>query len=190
MTALMAAHHTDPPDRTDRTNGIVTKGYGEKFTHNGKTLTIYQWAKEIGVSSSKLYHRIKTYGWPLDEALKLERRPRPVTYLRFLTVDTPDGPMSKPMSVWSDELGIPMPTISRRLSRGWSDAQALEFDPSPREQRRLDAAADAEASDPFQAIQAVKEQGDRAAEDAEPVEEADDAPEWDPDPFRIFPQED
>lgn len=189
MFALMAAHHTDPPDRHNRTNGIVTKGNGEKFTYGGKTMTIYEWSKETGIQHSKLYHRLKTYGWPLEDALKPGRRPRPSTYLRFLTVDTPDGQVSKPMSVWSDELGIPMPTISRRLSRGWDDAQALEFAPSPREQRRLDAAADAEASDPFQAIQAIEETGDGAAEDVQPIEEPDDVPEWDPDPFRIFPQE-
>jgi hypothetical protein len=181
MTALLAAHHTAPPDcsssgptkdaKADRTNGIVAKGKGRKITHDGKTLTINQWAKEIGISGSRLYHRLDTYKWPLEEALKPERRPRPPTYLRHMTVDTPDGPVTKPMSQWSAELGILISTISRRLSRGWTDAQALEFDPSPREQRRLDAAAEAEAVDPF----------DTEAFVPEP---------YDPDPFRIFPQED
>lgn len=183
----MAAHHTDPPDRPpivqtkasqpNRTNGIVPKGHGEKFTHNGKTMTIYEWAKEIGIPHSRLYHRIKTYGWPLDQALKPERRPRPPTHLRFLTVETPDGLVTKPMSVWSAELGILMPTISRRLSRGWTDAQALQLAPSPSEMWHRERQAEQESTDPFQAI-------------VEATEDAIEEPEWDPDPFRIFPKGD
>lgn len=246
MTALIAAHHTDPPDppngssegnpdnRSDDTDGpetltyngetrtlwewaqvtgisyqklyqrvrklkwppeealkkhrrlnrprprphnarIVVAGEGETFTHNGETRTIIEWARIVGIRPDKLYRRIKKLGWSLDDALKPQRRRRPAHTLRWMTAETPDGTVTKPMSEWAAERGIPMSTISRRLGRGWTDTQALEFAPSPREQQRLDsiALAEQEALDPFQ-------QGSLTDQN------------HDPDPFRIldFPDED
>jgi hypothetical protein len=39
------------------------------LTFNGKTLSIAEWAREIGVSSNTLYTRILTKGWSIEKAL-------------------------------------------------------------------------------------------------------------------------
>lgn len=39
-----------------------------RYIFDGKTLTLTEWARRIGVSKHTLYHRFKK-GWPLDRAL-------------------------------------------------------------------------------------------------------------------------
>lgn len=148
-----------PPPKRTKPVRVVVAGEGETFTHNGKTLTIIEWGKVLGIPPDTIRRRIKDLGWPLEDALKPIRRPSHASRtLHWMTAETPDGPVTKPMSQWSAELGIPMSTISRRLARGWSDTQALNFAPSPMDQRRLDALAKAETppqdedTDPFKIL--------------------------------------
>lgn len=46
-----------------------------RITYNGETMTMAQWAKRIGISSSGLMHRLNN-GWPLDEALTRKSQKR------------------------------------------------------------------------------------------------------------------
>lgn len=39
------------------------------FTHNGKTLTLSQWAKETGINKRTLSYRIDSLGWSIEKAL-------------------------------------------------------------------------------------------------------------------------
>ncbi len=39
-------------------------------TYDGRTQTIAQWAREIGISKGALYNRIIIFGWPLDKAMQ------------------------------------------------------------------------------------------------------------------------
>lgn len=40
-----------------------------RFTFNGRTLTLTEWSKEIGISFSALYTRIHREGWSIEKAL-------------------------------------------------------------------------------------------------------------------------
>lgn len=111
----------------------------ETITYNGRTYTYAQWAQVTGITVSALRQRIKVLGWPLEQALKKGRRWKPGSHM--MTVDLPEGPVTKPMSVWARERGVLMSTISRRLGLGWTDPQALGFEPGPMELKIRQAAA-------------------------------------------------
>lgn len=96
------------------------------------------WVKQRHITKSKLYARIFQLGWSKEEAFGDAPRARPGT--RKITVNTPGGPVTRTMSEWAKNRGIPLSTISVRRSRGWTDAQALEFEPGPQETRNADQA--------------------------------------------------
>lgn len=111
--------------------------------YKGEERTLEEWAeidwvKRRKITKSKLYARIYQLGWAKEEAFGDAPRSRPGT--RKITIQTPNGPMTKTMSAWAKHTGIPLSTISRRRSRGWTDAQALEFEPSPSELREAEEA--------------------------------------------------
>ena len=104
----------------------------ETITHDGKTLVVNEWAQLLDLRPGTLRLRLKK--WPKEYALRKEKRPLDeVRDLRWMTPETPDGPVRRSMKEWSTIRGIPMSTISRRLERGWSDTQALGFAPGPKE---------------------------------------------------------
>ena len=48
---------------------------GATYTHNGETLTIYQWEQKVGINGGTINARIKA-GWPIDKALTTPVKPR------------------------------------------------------------------------------------------------------------------
>lgn len=47
-----------------------------KFTHNGETLTIAQWARRCGIGKHRLRYRLVIANWPIENALTLPARAR------------------------------------------------------------------------------------------------------------------
>lgn len=47
---------------------VLKNPNSRKITFNGETLTIYGWAKRLGISTNCLYLRFN-YGWPVEKAL-------------------------------------------------------------------------------------------------------------------------
>lgn len=134
MTAEEAAH-----------NDLYRTSHYEalRVTYKGKTRTLEDWAdlawvKKRGITRNKLYARLFQLGWSKEEAFGDVPRARPGT--TKITVETPTGPVTKTMSQWATERGIPLSTISVRRSRGWTDAQALGFEPGPQESRDAEQA--------------------------------------------------
>lgn len=134
MTAEEAAHND-----LYRTNHYESL----RVTYKGKTRTLEDWAslswvKKRGITKSKLYARLFQLGWTTEEAFGDAPRARPGT--KKITIQTPDGPVEKTLSAWAKYRRIPLSTISVRRSRGWTDAQALEYEPSPSELREAEQA--------------------------------------------------
>lgn len=42
---------------------------GKKYTYNGRTMGLYKWAAEMGISPVALSARINTHGWDIERAL-------------------------------------------------------------------------------------------------------------------------
>jgi hypothetical protein len=107
----------------------------ETITHDGQTLTINEWVQVLDIPRGRLLWRLRK--WPKEYALRKEKRPLDgVRDLRWMVPETPEGPVKRTMKEWSELLGIPMSTISRRLERGWNDTQALNFAPGPKELKK------------------------------------------------------
>lgn len=47
----------------------------DRITHGGKTLSLSQWAAELGVSQGCLWGRIYKHGWPIKKALSVPPMP-------------------------------------------------------------------------------------------------------------------
>ena len=47
-----------------------------RLTFKGRTLTMSQWARELGISRHTLWARLNTHGWTLAQALTLEKHSR------------------------------------------------------------------------------------------------------------------
>lgn len=114
------------------------------IAYRGEERTLAEWAKVDWVklrqiTKAKLYARLfHDPVWTKEEAFGDAPRIRPST--KKITIDTPDGPVTRTRSEWAKDRGIPLSTISVRISRGWTDAQALEFEPGPQEAREADQA--------------------------------------------------
>lgn len=91
-----------------------------KLTFKERTQSIYDWAEETGLPAYVIRNRTKA-GWPVEAILttplksESSRTGRPITF-RGVT---------KSGSEWAKETGIPQPTISWRLRRGWPIAKVL-----------------------------------------------------------------
>ena len=126
-----------PEKAVDDPYGVWTGKEKEKeeqkqkiIKYNGIEDTVAGWARRLNISFEKLYARLNYPPiWSYDEALggALRLRPNAAT----LTVITPTGPVTKTRKDWAKERKIPAATIAKRQSRGWTDAQALDFDPPP-----------------------------------------------------------
>jgi hypothetical protein len=84
------------------------KGRVTTITFQGKTMTLREWASELGVSPDVLYSRLAK-GWPLEKSLvpKLRKRYERITF----------NGMSLTVKEWSRKLGIPEVTLYSRLAK-------------------------------------------------------------------------
>jgi hypothetical protein len=84
-----------------------------KISYNGKTQTLTQWARDVGIDKQGLQYRLDQ-GWPLEKAFAKKKK----NLIEF------NGLKLSPLG-WSRRLGIPRATISTRLKLNWSIEEAL-----------------------------------------------------------------
>jgi hypothetical protein len=98
------------------------------LTYKGKTLSISDWAREVGLPRDTIRYRVDR-GWTAGQALGFEAAP-----------DTQRGAgpsifvehkgRKLCLRDWAEERGIAVPTLRMRLGKyGWTVAQALGFEP-------------------------------------------------------------
>jgi hypothetical protein len=102
------------------------KRNNRRVTHEGRTQTVAQWAREKGLKAGLVIDRLDL-GWTPERALetppmKDNRYPR-----SFLTFK--GETLSK--SEWADRVGISLALLSYRLSHNWSVEKALTTPPGP-----------------------------------------------------------
>lgn len=124
---------SQPPKRTKRT-----------VTIDGKEHSVAEAARMTGISRNAMYERLFSLGWTDEEATVKEKRPFPPGKPKlYLTVKTSDGSECKSAKQWADEMDGDSDTnlarICKRVSRGWTDAQALGFAPPPSRSRSKSA---------------------------------------------------
>lgn len=146
----MTAEQAVDPEQYRQDNPPPDKPEPLLVSYKGEERTLEEWVgldwmKRRKITKGKLYARLFQLGWTKEEAFGDAPRTRPGT--KTITIETPDGPVTKTMTEWADHTGIPLPTISIRRSRGWSDAQALEFAPSPSELRDAEQASNDDQDD-------------------------------------------
>lgn len=83
-----------------------------KLTHNGRTMTVSQWADELGISQYALHERMKR-GMSIEQALTF--KPPLIEF---------DG---KKLSAteWAKITGIKRATIQKRIARNWTPEKTL-----------------------------------------------------------------
>ena len=85
------------------------------FTYGGKTMTVAQWAREIGLSATGLHDRLKTMS--VEEALTKKKR----EVLRFYVFDGE----ALTIKQLAEKAGLKAKTINQRLKDGWSVEEAV-----------------------------------------------------------------
>lgn len=102
------------------------------ITANGKTASLCDWARDLGVTRTFLYKR-KFAGWPDDKIINRWNNKKDCV----LTVDG----VTKRLYVWAQERGISVGTFCMRKHRGWSDERIvntpLDISRKPKHQKPL-----------------------------------------------------
>ena len=104
-----------------------------RYTYNGETKTMKQWADTIGISYYTLRNRLDT-GWTIDDALEegvreTARIPKEDRLITFRGE-------TKLLTQWAKDLGIGFSTLRSRIEqRGWSVEKAFTTPVKP--QKRL-----------------------------------------------------
>lgn len=88
------------------------------LTHDGRTQTVGEWAREVGLTKVALWQRLWS-GVPPAEALK--PGPRPKGHPKFLEWQG----KRQTVEAWAAEMGLKYPTLANRLQRCWTVEQAL-----------------------------------------------------------------
>jgi hypothetical protein len=88
------------------------------ISYKGRTQSLTDWSKEIGLSKSSLQKRFAA-GWSIEKALSTpvsDGSRHCITY-RGCT---------KPATAWAKEVGMQLTTLLNRLKAGWTVERALE----------------------------------------------------------------
>lgn len=98
---------------------VATSKVGRKGTpidYQGRSQSLAEWARELGINYSTLYGRIHRNHWPLALAFLPENRPLRQTYRGE----------SRSYREWAHAFGLSEQTLASRLGRGWKLGDALE----------------------------------------------------------------
>ena len=92
-----------------------------KVTYQGRTQTISEWARELGVSYGLLYTRLSS-GWSVEEAMTLPLQ----TVRRSPDPQITHAGRTQALSEWAREYGIRRLLLEVRLAKGWPMGRALK----------------------------------------------------------------
>jgi hypothetical protein len=106
---------------TSQTNNN-NKRSNRLLTFDGRTQSVAEWGRELGIRGATIGIRINDLGWSVERALttpavKRERNTRGLKYEH-------DGKSLTAVD-WARELGVSKNTLLSRLERGWSIERAL-----------------------------------------------------------------
>ncbi len=106
------------------TNSIIQSSNRSSFNievkHNNETKTLKQWAKDLGIKYSTLYHRYKIKGMSFEQAINKD------PYRRLIEFNG----KKQILKEWCTELGLKYSTVACRISDGWTYEKALST-PTP-----------------------------------------------------------
>lgn len=109
-----------------------TAGNKRLLTHNGRTMTVREWADEMGVRPEVLRGRLEK-GWSVEDTLTTggQKRRSADSSRRLLTHD------GRTMTIleWSDATGIPAKILVMRLWSGFTEDEALTVSYVPADER-------------------------------------------------------
>jgi hypothetical protein len=89
--------------------------------HDGKKMTVSQWARSIGLKPHTLAYRLRS-GWSIEDALS-----KPLVPDRWIEFNGE----RKTVKEWANQLGLSPTTLQKRLALGWSDEQTLSMTVKP-----------------------------------------------------------
>lgn len=95
------------------------------ITHNGETMTLWDWSKKLNIHQSSLGRRIDN--WGVEKALTLQVGDKNSDRFRTLELFG----VRKSMRQWSKLSPVSRRAFERRLDNGWNLTQALVFPPMP-----------------------------------------------------------
>ena len=108
--------------RKEQANNRRIRHDAHLLTFEGRTQSLFQWAKEKNILPSTLVSRITTMGWTADRALtETTSRNKP----RSKATITIDG-ITKLISEWAKDFNISLKTVTYRLKSGWDIDRALK----------------------------------------------------------------
>jgi hypothetical protein len=138
------------------TSGSGKVGRPEIVIHcNDQALTLREWSHQRDIGVEVIRTRLRL-GWSAAQALEFEERPKPDSsttrgrrsalqdasprprFGRLHTVQL--GARSLTVQEWSDQRGLPVGTVVRRLNLGWSPEEALRSRKRVRQTRMLTCA--------------------------------------------------
>ena len=81
------------------------------ITYNGETLTLSEWERKTGVSSTTIAYRLNV-GWPIGEAMETAPHATKNKYIEF-------NGQTKSLEEWSEITDISKPNLIYRINAGW-----------------------------------------------------------------------
>jgi hypothetical protein len=98
------------------------------FTHDGKTLNITQWCKELGISHAAFYRRLEL-GWTFEKAITTPKNGENKRYEYNGECLT--------LSEWSRRTGIAPNILLSRIKSGWDMERALTVEVKKRSKKEI-----------------------------------------------------
>jgi hypothetical protein len=88
----------------------------KRYTFNGESLTLAEWAEKTGLRIGLLYERVNLLHWPIEQAISHNAKRRLITF----------NGTTKTLSEWGKHTGIDYDRIRKRIDRNhWSIKRAL-----------------------------------------------------------------
>lgn len=117
--ALFEAWLGREPAQPPKRHGLKPGFKGRTLTFNGVTKTVSEWSSKTGISINTINGRLRA-GLPIEEVLK----PGKITTADRATRHAINGE-SRTLQEWADHIGIRYATLTARINKGRTLAEAL-----------------------------------------------------------------
>jgi len=109
---------------TAETQNQNRREYNTRLTFNGKTQTIAEWSRELGIGQTTITQRLYSYGYSVERALG-----EPVKKRNNIGITFQDRTQS--LRAWEKECGLGRGVLKARINAGWSVGAALGLADAP-----------------------------------------------------------